>query len=194
MELHKQIKTLRMNGHMSQEELAERIYVTRQTVSNWETGKSYPDIHSLLLMSSMFNVTLDQMIQGDLTIMKETLKTEEITKFNQDSKIFACLFFLTILSTAPLFYYLKIAGAIIFTLLFIITMYYAIKVDKQKKDNNVQTYKEIIAFSNGEHLDEIHKNRELGKRPYQKFLIVIGFTILAFIISFAFLSLFTLFD
>ena len=36
--------------NLSQEELAEKIYVTRQTISNWENDKSYPDIHSLLLL------------------------------------------------------------------------------------------------------------------------------------------------
>lgn len=44
----------------SQEELAEKIYVSRQTISNWETAKNYPDIHSLLRLSSLFNVSLDQ--------------------------------------------------------------------------------------------------------------------------------------
>lgn len=47
MELGNQIKAHRAALSLSQEELAEKVYVTRQTVSNWETGKSYPDIHSL---------------------------------------------------------------------------------------------------------------------------------------------------
>ena len=49
---------------LSQEALAEKVYVTRQTISNWENGKSYPDIHSLLLLSSVFHVTIDQLIKG----------------------------------------------------------------------------------------------------------------------------------
>lgn len=44
--------------NLSQEELAEKIYVTRQTISNWENDKSYPDIHSLLLLSSTFHISL----------------------------------------------------------------------------------------------------------------------------------------
>ena len=51
MELGNQIKAHRAALSLSQEELAEKVYVTRQTVSNWETSKSYPDIHSLLLLS-----------------------------------------------------------------------------------------------------------------------------------------------
>ena len=47
MELNAQIKKYRKSLNLSQEELAEKVYVTRQTISNWENGKSFPDIHSL---------------------------------------------------------------------------------------------------------------------------------------------------
>lgn len=47
-------------------------------------------------------------------------------------------------------------------------------IEKIKKDNDVQTYKEIVAFSEGKLLDDIHKQQEIGKRPYQKMLLVIG--------------------
>lgn len=56
MELNKQIKKYRTMMNLSQEELAEKVYVTRQTISNWETGKSYPDIHSLLLLLSLIHI------------------------------------------------------------------------------------------------------------------------------------------
>lgn len=56
-----QIKKYRTSLNLSQEELAEKIYVTRQTISNWENDKCYPDIHSLLLLSSVFNISLDQL-------------------------------------------------------------------------------------------------------------------------------------
>ena len=46
--------------------------------------------------------------------------------------------------------------------------------EKVKKDNDVQTYKEIVAFSEGKLLDEMHKQQEIGKRPYQKAFLVIG--------------------
>ena len=50
-----------------------------------------------------------------------------------------------------------------------------------KKDNDVQTYKEIVAFSEGKLLDDIQKQREIGKRPYQKLLLVIGSAVIAFL-------------
>ena len=78
MELSIQIKKYRTELHLSQEELAEKVYVTRQTISNWENEKSYPDIHSLLLLSSLFNVSLDQLIKGDIEKMKEIISEQEI--------------------------------------------------------------------------------------------------------------------
>ena len=59
MELGKQIKNYRMIFNYSQEQLAEKTFVSRQTISNWETSKSYPDIQSLLSLSSIFGTSLD---------------------------------------------------------------------------------------------------------------------------------------
>lgn len=53
MELGKQIKMYRLENKLSQEELADRIYVSRQTISNWENDKNYPDINSLVLLSQL---------------------------------------------------------------------------------------------------------------------------------------------
>ena len=82
-EVSQQIKKYRASLSLSQEELAEKIFVTRQTISNWENARSYPDIHSLLLLSTLFQVSLDQLIKGDIEIMKEEIKTAEIKKFNR---------------------------------------------------------------------------------------------------------------
>lgn len=77
--------------NLSQEDLAERVYVTRQTISNWETGKSYPDIHSLLLLSSLFDVSLDTLIKGDLEMMREKVNEKEVREFNFYANIFGVL-------------------------------------------------------------------------------------------------------
>lgn len=58
----------------------------------------------------------------------------------------------------------------------------ALKVEKYKKDNNIQTYKEIVAYLNGQCLDEITANQEKGKRPYQKFVLALIAGIIAFIV------------
>ena len=64
-------------------------------------------------------------------------------------------------------------------ILFGVTMYFALKVEKVKKDNDVQTYKEIVAFTEGKRLDEIDKIQESGKRLYQKILLALGSALIA---------------
>ena len=74
MDISKQIKKYRLDSKLSQEALAEKVFVTRQTISNWETGKNYPDINSLVLSSTLFGVSLDTLVKGDLEEMKEEIK------------------------------------------------------------------------------------------------------------------------
>lgn len=184
MEIGKQIKKYRMKMRFSQEELSEKIFVSRQTISNWENNKNYPDVKSLLLLSSLFNVSLDILIKGDLEEMKEQIKKEDIDKFKRDSNIFTILFILTMISVVPLMKFMgKKYGVVIWSIIFIASMYYAIKVDKHKKNNNIQTYREIVAFLDGKNLDEVQKHQEYEKRPYQKCALVIGFALLTIVIT-----------
>lgn len=69
MELGKQIKKHRQEVQLSQEKLADRVYVSRQTISNWENDKSYPDVNSLVLLSEIFQISLDNLIKGDIEVM-----------------------------------------------------------------------------------------------------------------------------
>ena len=175
--------------NLSQEELAEKIYVTRQTISNWENDKSYPDIHSLLLLSSTFHISLDQLIKGDITTMKEEISKEAIQKFNRDGAIFTVLLILTVIAAVPLAVFLGYCGYIVWGILFLITIYYALRVEKFKKENDIMTYKEIVAFTEGKQLDEIEKAQEKGKRPYQQLLSALLSATIGFIISIFFVWL-----
>ncbi len=184
MEIGKQIKKYRTENKFSQEKLSEKIFVSRQTISNWENNKNYPDVKSLLLLSSLFNVSLDTLIKGDLEEMKEQIKKEDIDQFKRDSNIFAVLFILIMTSVVPLMKFMgKKYGFIIWGIIFIASMYYAIKVEKHKKNNNIQTYREIVTFMDGKNLDEVQKHQEYGKRPYQKCALVIGFALLTLVIT-----------
>ena len=174
MELGKQIKMYRLENKLSQEELANRIYVSRQTISNWGNDKSYPDINSLVLLSEVFKVSLDKLIKGDIEIMKDVIKKEEVDKMNRYGKIYTIMLIVTVVSAVPLFMWLGVWALIPWGLIWMLSMYFASKIEKIKKDNDVQTYKEIVAFSEGKLLDDIHKQQEIGKRPYQKILLVIG--------------------
>lgn len=174
MELSNQIRKYRKQLSLSQEELGEKVFVTRQTISNWENEKSYPDINSLLLLSSVFGISLDQLIKGDIEIMKEEINKEEVKKYNRLANIFSVLLVVSLIVFVPLIKLMGLYGFIVWVPLYAVTMIYSVKVSRIQKANNVSTYKEIVAFSEGKKLDEIQKQREIGKRPYQnvlKFLI-----------------------
>ena len=180
MELNEQIKKHRTQMNISQEELAEKIYVTRQSISNWENGKTYPDIHSLLLLSSLFGISLYQLVKGDIEIMKDLIKKEEIEKMNRYGSIYTVMLIATVVSAVPLFMWLGVWTFIPWGIIWAISLYFAFKLEKIKKDNDVQTYKEIVAFSEGKRLDDIQKQREIGKRPYQRILLAIGSALITF--------------
>lgn len=185
MEISRQIKKLRHEADLSQEELADKIYVTRQTISNWENEKNYPDINSLVLLSTLFGVSLDILVKGDLKEMKKQIDMEDIRKFNRDGAILGGLLLAVVVSVVPLFLFLDFIGIVLWIVLAAISIYYAIRIEKQKKTHDVQTYKEILAFSQGKRLDEIEKIREQGKRPYQTILSVIISGLAGFIIAYA---------
>mgnify|MGYP004531459229 FL=1 len=174
MELGKQIRMHRLENKLSQEELADLIYVSRQTISNWENDKNYPDINSLVLLSEVFKVSLDKLIKGDIEAMKDVIKKEEVDKMNHYGRIYTIMLIATVVSAVPLFMWLGVWALIPWGIIWMLSMYFASKIEKIKKDNDVQTYKEIVAFSEGKLLDDIYKQQEIGKRPYQKMLLVIG--------------------
>ena len=105
--------------------------------------------------------------------MKDIINEQEIKKFNFYGNIFSIHFLVLIISAAPLFIWLEQYAFIPFGALFGITMFWALKVEKMKKENDIQTYKEIVAFCEGKKLDEIQRMVEAGKRPYQNVLKVI---------------------
>lgn len=191
MEIGQQIIRYRKQQALSQEELAEKVYVSRQSISNWENDKTYPDIHSLLLLSQIFQVSLDQLIKGDIEKMKNTITQVDKKNFERDTKVMVTLMILLMISSYPLVYFLEWLGLGIFVLLSIITMTYANRVERFKKKYDVQTYKEILAVSNGKLLDEIEKREERAKLPYQKPLIVTVFFLITIATFFASRFIFT---
>ena len=174
MELGNQIKRYRNEGNLSQEALAEKVYVSRQTVSNWENDKSYPDVKSLLLLSEVFHTSLDTLIKGDVEIMKQQVKQEDKKEFEKLSAVFTVLLLAVMITPIPLAHFFGFVGIGIWVLLLAAGMYVAILVEKKKRKFDIQTYREIIAFTEGKGLDEIARAKEEGKRPYQKILLAMA--------------------
>ena len=84
MDIGNQIKERRQRLGLSQEELAQRLYVTRVTISHWETSKTLPDVQSMLLLANLFGTSIDEMVRGDVDEMREMVEKDE-----QQRKAFA---------------------------------------------------------------------------------------------------------
>ncbi|WEG74376.1 helix-turn-helix domain-containing protein [Vagococcus intermedius] len=65
------IKIKRKHLNLTQDELADKIHVSRQTISSWENSKSLPDVTSLILLSDVYEISLDELIKGDITMIKK---------------------------------------------------------------------------------------------------------------------------
>lgn len=146
MELGQQLKAHRKELGISQDELAEKIFVSRQSISNWENNKTYPDIHTLLLLAETFGVSLDELIKGDVEEMKEEINAQERAGFNRDSVCFAIFGIVTVLSIAPLYAFLDYIGCLIWALIVGVAGYFCGRVELYKTMFDIQTYKEILAF------------------------------------------------
>ena len=79
MEFQEKLQDLRKRKGLTQEELAESLYVSRTAISKWESGRGYPNIDSLKAISKFFSVTIDELLSGEemLTIAEENQKQTE---------------------------------------------------------------------------------------------------------------------
>ena len=83
MDLGKKIIEMRKNAKLSQEQLAEKLNVTRQTISNWENGKFYPDIDALVKISKCFNISLDGLLSYDNKVLEYLKDSTDVVKSNK---------------------------------------------------------------------------------------------------------------
>ena len=190
MEIGNQIRKYRMELKLSQDDLAEKVFVTRQTISNWENDRNYPDIRSLVLLSNVFGISLDILVKGDLEQMKDEIKTEDIRKFQRESRVYGILLAGQIALPMPLLYYLKVWGIVIWLLWTGVALWWGWRIEKYKKAHDIHTYREIIAFMEGKRLDELEKNQEIGKRPYQIAILVLLTAVIGLIVVMALRKLF----
>lgn len=177
MELGKKLSSCRKKAGLSQEDLAEKIYVSRQTISNWENDKSYPDIHSLIVLANLFQLSLDQLVEGDIDEMKKLVQSDDLKQFNRDGWVMTIGSLLMAITAYPLVHFWGKSGFLVLVVGWLVLMYFALRLEKFKKENKIQTYKEILAISKGETLDKVESIEEKAKYPYQKPLIVVAYTL-----------------
>ena len=83
MEIGKKLKEARLNRDLTQEVIAEKLNVSRQTISNWENEKSYPDIISVIELSNLYSISLDDLLKGDERMMEHLEESTNVVKSNQ---------------------------------------------------------------------------------------------------------------
>ena len=83
MEIGKKLKNARIEAGLTQEKAPEKIHVSRQTISNWENEKSYPDIISVIALSDLYSVSLDELLKGDQKMAEHLEESTNVVKSNK---------------------------------------------------------------------------------------------------------------
>lgn len=78
--------------------------------------------------------------------MKKQVEQDDVRRFKRDTVIFTVLIILTVVSVVPLFLYLELSGIVLWLLIAGVMIYYAMRLNKQKRNHDIQTYREILAF------------------------------------------------
>lgn len=176
MELGAHIKEHRKELGLSQDDLAAKIYVSRQTISNWEVGRTYPDVQSLLLLSNVFGVTVDSLIKGDVETMTQVMDAA-VKKYNALSTItvVSAVVFLALSAWAAFQFEwgwgVHIAPTAVFAAIALLVMLIAFTyMERMKKHHDLATYREVLAFSRGEQVDRdtLEGRREREMNPWVK--------------------------
>lgn len=83
MNIGDKIKIAREENDLTQIQAAESLFVSRQTISNWENGKSLPDIVSIIRMGELYKISLDELLKGDKEMMEKIEKDAEISRIQK---------------------------------------------------------------------------------------------------------------
>ena len=141
MRIADKIKNARIQKGYTQEQVAEELLVTRQTISNWENGKSLPDIISIIKMSELYELSLDEMMKGDKALLKKVerdvgaVKAEKkLIKFAWISIVIAIILMILgeIIEGNPFIDFMN--GALPWILLGLMLLFAILYLNKEEKD------------------------------------------------------------
>ena len=106
MKIGRKLKEARQMRGLTQENVAEKLNVSRQTISNWETEKFYPDILYVLQLSDLYQVSLDELLKGDERMIQHLEDSTNVVKSNQKILLAficnICLLFLFFIFVTPI--------------------------------------------------------------------------------------------
>ncbi len=156
MEIAEQIKAGRGRLGLTQDELAQKVFVSRQTISSWENSKTYPDVQSLMLLSQTFGTSIDDLVKGDVARMKKRLENdvETLNRFGTGIVLSVAAATMAIFATTwqdkhgwPFGH--QIPTMIIAIIACIALAYCVAKTERIKRDHDLQTFREICDFMDG---------------------------------------------
>ena len=141
MRVADKIKNARIQKGYTQEQVAENLLVSRQTISNWENGKSLPDIISIIKMSELYELSLDEIMKGDKALLKKVerdvgaVKAEKkLIKFAWISIVIAIILMILgeIIEGNPFIDFMN--GALPWILLGLMLLFAILYLNKEEKD------------------------------------------------------------
>lgn len=83
MEIEKKLKEVRERAGLTQEQVAQSVMVSRQTISNWENGRSLPDIISIIKLSDLYGISVDELLKDDQKMQKKIEQDATVAKTNR---------------------------------------------------------------------------------------------------------------
>ena len=83
MKIGDKLKKARMDKNLTQEEVAEKIFVSRQSISNWENNRTYPDIGNVIALSDLYQISLDELLKGSDNFMEHLEESTDLVKSNK---------------------------------------------------------------------------------------------------------------
>ncbi|BBD42775.1 helix-turn-helix transcriptional regulator [Streptococcus anginosus] len=136
MEIGKKLKKARQMSGLTQENVAEKLNVSRQTISNWETEKFYPDILYVLQLSDLYQVSLDELLKGYERMIQHLEDSTNVVKSNKKILLAficnICLLFLFFIFIIPISksYLLTLIGLLVVTNgLFVYQLFKLVELD-----------------------------------------------------------------
>lgn len=168
MEVGRRIREERERLGISQEGLAREVFVSRQTVSNWETGKTYPDVQSLLLLSNLFDVSVDSLVKGDVEIMEKQMENYELARYKIRASLTVTLGLIAV--GAVMLALLSKRGesltspfGLIALFLLVAGVGVSLIAERIEKRYDIETVEEVRAFLDGKEPEQIERERRIPK-------------------------------
>lgn len=172
----------RHQNNLSQNELAKKMYVSRQTISNWENGKTYPDIRNLVLISEIYQISIDQLVKNDINLLQNT-------KFKYQLKFLSISLILSLILVYGSFISIRwlpiVIAAMMVSVFSTLGMITAVKLIKLNNKLHLRTLKQTLDFLNGKSVEQIQADskRQKIKLTVATLVGIILGTILTYLIA-----------